>query len=183
MSWPPRAVISVGASAPVRLLVRRRKPHAYAADTVQVSRIRRGLAELASQPGEVNVDGPVASSITLTPDVRQQLSFCDYLTRPLRQGQQEVKLLARQVDWRSVQVDQAFSWVDLQAPHHQRALNGGGAAATKHRAQPGLDLFDPEWLDDVVVGAGVQGSDHVGIVVPSRDDDDGHIAHGSKASY
>src|SRR5665647_2468813 len=106
MSWQPRAVISAGASAPVRRLVRRRKPHAYAADTVQVSRIRCGLAELASQPGQVHVDGPVASSVTLAPHVRQQLTFRDHLTRPLRQGEQEVKLLARQVDWHSVQVDQ-----------------------------------------------------------------------------
>src|SRR5680860_114215 len=140
MSWPPRAVISVGASAPVRLLVRRREPHAYAADAVQVARIRRGLAELASQPGEVNVDGPVAPAIALTPHIRQQLTFRNHLARPLRQGQQEVKLLARQVDGHSVQVDQAFSRVDLQAPHHQRAFNDGGAAATKNRAQPGFDL-------------------------------------------
>src|SRR5665647_2281491 len=159
MSWQPREVLSVDASAPVRRLVRRRKPHAYAADAVQVTRIRRSLAELASQPGQVNVDGPVASSIALTPHVGQQLTFRDHLARPLCQGQQEVKLLARQVDWHSFEVDQAFSRVDLQATHHQRAFNDGGAAATKNRTQSGFDLLDPERLDDVVVGTGVQSFD------------------------
>src|SRR5665647_1226416 len=118
MSWQPRVVISVGASVPVRRRVRRCQPHAHTADTVQIARIRGGLAELAPQPGQVYVDGSVASSIALTPHVRQQLTFRDHLAWPLRQGQQEVELLARQVNWQSVQVDLSFFRIDLQATHY-----------------------------------------------------------------
>ena len=151
------------------------KAHTHAADTVQVARIRRGLAELAPQPGQVHVDRPVASSVGLAPHVGEQLTLRDHLSRPLRQGQQQVELLARQVDRHPVETDLARPRVDRQAAHHQRAFGDGGATSTKNRTEPGVDLFDPERLDHVVVGATVQGLDDVGVIVAGGDDDHWHL--------
>src|ERR1035437_7809885 len=152
------------------------KANTHAADAVQVARDRCRLAELAPQPGQVHVDGPVTSAVGLTPYVRQQLTFGDHLPGPLSQGQQEVELLARQVNGQLVKADLAGQRVDPETTHDQRSLRDRGAAAAKNRPQPGFDLPDPERLDDVVVGAPIQGFDHVRIVVAGGDDNDRYLA-------
>ncbi len=58
---------------------------------------RGGLAELAAQPGQVDVDGAVGAAVRLLPDLGQQLALGDDLPRPGGQRQQQVELLAGQL--------------------------------------------------------------------------------------
>jgi len=77
---------------------------------------------------------------------------------------------------RFVEADQARSRVDRQTAHDQGTLGDLRAAAAKDRAEACFDLLDPERLDDVVIGATIQGPDHVRVVVACGDDDDRHLA-------
>src|SRR5450631_278030 len=139
-----------------RLLVRGCEPDTHAADAVQVAGFGGRLAELAPQPGEVDVDGTVPSAVRLAPHVGQQLTLGDHLSRALGQGQQEIELLARQVEGLLVKADLTGEGVDRQTTHDQWSFNDCGATAAKNRAEPGFDLLDPERLDDIVVGAAVE---------------------------
>src|SRR5665811_361434 len=157
MSWPLRGMRSGVASRPAQRVLRVRQAHTYAADTVQVARICCRLAELAPQPGQVHVDRPVASAVGLAPHVRQQLTLRNHLSGSLRESEEEIELLARQVDRHPIESDLARPRVDGQTAYDQRALGDRGATSAKNRTQPGVDLLDAEGLDDVVVGASVQG--------------------------
>jgi hypothetical protein len=107
MSWQQQAMRSDGASMTTRRVGRGCKAHAHATHTVQVARSRCRLAELAPQPGEVNVDGPVATPVGLAPYIGEQLALRDHLFGALRQGQEQIKLLTRQIDWQPVNTDLA----------------------------------------------------------------------------
>jgi len=50
------------------------------------------------------------------------------------------------------------------------------ASTSSLSPHPRLDLAGPEWLDHVVVGAGVEHPDDLGLVVAGGDDDHGHRA-------
>ena len=76
----------------------------------------------------------------------------------------------------AVETDLARPRVNCQTAQDQGAFSDRGAGPSKNGTKPGIDLRDSEGLDDVVVRATVQGLDHVGVVVASRDDDDRHLA-------
>ena len=65
---------------------------------MEVARLGRGLAQLAPQPRQVDVDGPLGAAVRLLPDVGQQLALGDHLARPRGQGEQQVELLAGQLE-------------------------------------------------------------------------------------
>src|SRR5690606_29014681 len=73
-------------------LLRRGQPHADAADGVHIARLLGGLAELASQPGQVDVDGLVRAAVRELPDLRQQLALADDLAGARGQVVQQVEL-------------------------------------------------------------------------------------------
>src|ERR1035437_123058 len=98
-----------------------RKPNTHAAYTVQIARGRCRLAEFATQPGQVHVNGSVTSAVRLTPHVRQQLAFGAHLPGPLGQSQQEVELLARQVNRQLVEADLACQRVDRRSEEQTAA--------------------------------------------------------------
>ena len=56
------------------------------ADADQVARLGGRLAELATQPRQVDVDGPVGAAVRLLPDLGEQLALGDHLARPRGPG-------------------------------------------------------------------------------------------------
>jgi len=60
-----------------------------------------------------------------------------------------------------------------------RLMRVAGDRPAEHCADPGLDLARAERLDDVVVRAGVEHPDDLGLVVASGDHHDGNRADGA----
>src|SRR3954454_1701971 len=73
---------------------------AHAADGVQVARLRGGLAELAAYPGQVHVDRAVTAAVRLLPHLGEQGALGDHLAPAAGEGEQQVELLAGEVDLR-----------------------------------------------------------------------------------
>src|SRR3712207_4317388 len=64
----------------------------------QVAGGGRGLAELAAQPGDMDVDGAVAAAVRLLPDLHEQLPARHHLALPGHQGEQQLELLAGELE-------------------------------------------------------------------------------------
>ena len=79
---------------------------------MQVARLGRRLPELAAQPRQVDVDGPVGAAVRLPPNLGEQLALGDHLARPVGQGEQQVELLAGELERRSVECRGAGALVD-----------------------------------------------------------------------
>src|SRR4051812_28044051 len=74
----------------------RAQAHPDAADGVEVARLARGLAELAAQPREVDVDRLVLA-VRLLPDLREELAARDDPVRPGGEVREQVELAAGQL--------------------------------------------------------------------------------------
>ena len=88
--------------------------------TVQVARLGRGLAQLATQPRQVDVDGALGAAVRLLPDVGQQLPLRDHLARPRGQREQQVELLAGQLQRLAREGRRAGALVDDQVADPDR---------------------------------------------------------------
>src|SRR3954469_16777529 len=93
--------------------------YADPAHAVQVARLGRGLAELAPQPRQMDVDGALGA-LGLLPDVGQQVALADHDPWPLRQGQQQVELAPRERHGLPGQGDSAGRLVDHQVADPDR---------------------------------------------------------------
>jgi hypothetical protein len=82
---------------------------------VEVARFRGGLAELASQPGQVHVDGLVGTAQGLLPDLGQQLAAADHLARPTRQVREQVELEAGEIELVAAEGRDTPAGVDVQS--------------------------------------------------------------------
>ena len=149
---------------------------------MKVAGLGRGLTELASQPGQVHVDGAVAATPRLLPHVGQQLVLGHHLAGPPGQGEDEVELLARQVDAVLAEPDLTAARVDPELTHLDGVVGSclSGGAPSEYGPDAGLDLRGPEGFDDVVVRTGVEQLDHACVVVAGRSDDDGYVAYGAQ---
>ena len=67
-----------------------------------------------------------------------------------------------------------------RSPTVSGSSGSSDAGAAQHRADPRLELVHAEGLDDVVVGAGVQGLHDRGVVVARGHHDDRRAAHGAQ---
>src|SRR5690606_1266303 len=87
---------------------------------------------------------------------------------------EQIELAAGQRQLPAGQVRRARGGVDVQVADVQRRRPGragvGGCRAAQHGAQPGGELTAGERLDQVVVGAGVEQPDDLGVVVPGGGD-------------
>ena len=95
----------------------------------QVPRLGRRLAELAAQPRQVDVDGALGAAVRLLPHVGQQLALGDHLAGARRQRQQQVELLARQLQRLAGEGGRAGALVDDQLADADRL----GAAPGRRR--------------------------------------------------
>src|SRR5262245_19699890 len=130
------------------------------ADAVQVPRLGRALAELAPQPGQVDVDRPVATAPRQLPHLGENFALRHHLPGLAGQCQQQVELLAGQFDGATVDGDLAAARVDPQPADHEGGLGPVRRTGTpQHRADPGVQMRCGERLDHVVVGARVEQPD------------------------
>ena len=70
------------------------------------------------------------------------------------------------------------AWM-TSSPTRMGSVGHPSSGTPQHGPHAGADLVEPERLDDVVVGSGVEGSHHRRVVVDGGDDDDGHRARGA----
>jgi hypothetical protein len=140
---------------------------------VQVARLLRGLAELAAQPRQVDVDGLVRAAVGQLPDLGEQLAFAHDAAGAGGEVVQQVELAGRQLQGTAVDAGLPRARVDPQAADDDLGVRGTLAGpAPQDGADPGVELGGAEGLDDVVVGARVEHRDDLGLVVTGRGDDD-----------
>ena len=158
------------------LRLRRGEPHANAPHAVQVPRLRGRLAQFAAQPRQVDVDRALRAAIRLTPDVGKNFLLAHDLPGALSKEPEKVKLLARQVNHRPVAGDYSAAWVDGQPGDRDRGRASLTRGSTQDRADARVELRNAEWLDHVVIGAGIEGLDRGFLGVAGGRDDDGNRA-------
>ena len=165
-----------------RRLVSRSEREELDADTahrVQVARRARALAQLAAQPREVRVDRLLGAAVRLVPDLGEELLLGDDGAAVARQVEQEVELLAAQLERLTGERRGARRGID----HEVGDLDRGRAVAREppqQRSDAGVDLLGRERLHDVLVGAGVEQPDDLPLVVARGADDHGDVAHRSQ---
>jgi hypothetical protein len=120
----------------------------------------------------VDVDGAVRAAVRLPPHLRQQLALGDDRPGPLGQGQQQVELLAGQVDRPAVQDHRPRLGVEDETADDDLPVGRCRGTAAQHRSHPGVQLLGADRLDHVVVRTGIQRGHHVGVPVPGTHDDD-----------
>ncbi len=108
---------------------------AYAdpADALEIARLGRRLAELAAQPRQVHVDGPVGAAVGLLPHLDQQGALADDLAGALGERQQQVELPPGQLELLAGQGGGAGRLVDQQLADPDRL---GRRAAVGAAASP-----------------------------------------------
>ena len=106
-----------------------------AADAVQVARLGRRLAELAAQPGQVDVDGAVGAAVRLPPHLGEQLALGHHLAGPLGQREQQVELLARELHRVAAEGHGARALVDDQVADADRLVASPWAPARRSTAR------------------------------------------------
>ena len=117
VSWsPPRAV------RPRSLIQACAELDPDPADRVQVAGLLCGFAELAAQPGHVDVDGLVRAAVGHPPDMGQQIPPGHHLAALQRQVVQQVELAPAQVQpCPPSRVASCPVRIELQAADHERA--------------------------------------------------------------
>src|SRR6476661_9439340 len=144
------------------------QPNADSTHAVDVARVSRGLTELATQPGQVHVDRSVRATPGELPDLGEQVALGHYLARSPGQREQQVELLAGQIDRAPVDDNFSAAGVDRQAADRDQRFLVGLSGAAQNRADSGGQLGCGERLDHVVIGAEVEQPDDLGFVVPGR---------------
>src|SRR5262249_14782129 len=128
------------------------------------------------QPADMNVDGASFDIDIGAPDRVEQLFAREYAARMLHQ-------LIEQTIFRRPEMD-----VPLGAPYAMAAAVDGDLAhgddvldqtrphAAHDGAHAGQQLAHREWLDDVVIGAGIEAANAVGLFAARSQHHDGDIA-------
>ena len=109
------------------------------------------------------------------PHVSHQRLACDHAAGVPDQAQQQVELLAGEVELRVAAPGAPRSGIDTQVPDRQRRAVLGGPPAPEDGPDPGDHLAGSERLDHVVVGADLQPDNSVGHGAACRHHDDRHI--------
>jgi hypothetical protein len=139
------------------------------------------VAELAAQVGDVHLHQMLITHPVRPPGPLQQLAAAEHDPRPLRQRLQQVELQAGQRHRVAAAANLAGGHIHAQIPEaaHRRRLGPGGAGSTAHGPDPGHQLPRGKRLGDIVVGAGGQADDLVGLLGPGGQHDDVGVAEGS----
>ena len=97
------------------------------------------------------------------------------------EGDEQLVLGAREVDPDPLASDPLLGEVDLDVAEAQQRLPGVGRGdPAQGGPHPGEQLLHVERLDDVVVGAPVEGGDLLGLRVPDRQHDHGLLGEGAQ---
>ena len=135
------------------------------------------LAELAAQPRQVHVDRAVRAAPGQLPHLAQQVALGHDLAGAAGQREQQLELLAGQLDRPAVDGHLVAAGVDRRPP---TVIIGSSSVrpAAQHGPDAGVELDGGEGLDDVVVGADLEQPHHRRPVVAGRRDDDRDVADG-----
>ena len=135
---------------------------------------QRVVAQLAAQRGEVHVENLRRPVPVLVPGPLDDLLPADQPPWVGRQALQDRELLGRERHVGAVHGHLAGPQVDGEraVPQHLAGRATGALAAAQHRADPGQQLGQPEWLHQVVVGPLVEGEHPVGLLAPRGNHDD-----------
>src|SRR6478736_138948 len=109
------------------------QPNADSTHAVDVARVSRGLTELATQPGQVHVDRSVRATPGELPDLGEQVALGHYLARSPGQREQQVELLAGQID---------RGPVDVRQPEVEEHDVGSLGHRRREGAHTGVDRVD-----------------------------------------
>ena len=150
-------------------------PHA-----VQVDGVGRRFAELAAQPGQVDIDGAPAPPYACRHTSARMSRLVTTWPLCCASRWSRSNSLRDRSRISSPRLATRVPALIVKAP-----TTIGPSAATawvrrRNRAHPGVELVTAEGLDDIVVGPGVQRPDGDPVVVAGGNDDDGHAAHGPK---
>ena len=156
------------------------QPDADAAHAVQVARRGGGLAELAAQPRQVDVDGAVRTAPGQLPDLAEQIALADDLAGAAGQREQQLELLAGQLDRTAVDGHLVAAGVDDEPADGDHRVLVGASHPPQHGPDARVELRGGERLDHVVVGAEVEHAHHLGLVVARGGDDHRHVADGAQ---
>src|SRR6185369_7427589 len=126
-------------------------------------------AELAAQVMQVNLYGVAAH--LLTPAVHRilELHAREHGAGTLHQGLQQCELASRQLDFFAIAANLAPYRVEGEAAAFQQRRGPAGVAA-QQGAHPRHQFVKIEWLEHIVVRAGVQAIDAVGNCITRGDD-------------
>ena len=136
-----------------------------------------GVAELLPQRRHVHIEHLSRAVPVLVPGALEHLLAADHPARVAGQALQDGELLGSHGDLVPVHADLVRAQV-----HGERAVlqdlgvAGRLLAAAENGPDPGQQLLQPERLDQVVLGALVEGQHAVGFLAPRRHDDDGRVA-------
>ena len=130
----------------------------------------------------MHVDGLVAAAVGLVPHLGEEFSPGDDIGAGPGEVCEEVELEAGQIERLTVESCRAASGVDHERGDDQPVAVGGRVGvAAEHRADASVDLRGREGFDDVVVGAGVEEPDDLGLVVAGGGHD--HRCRGDAAEH
>src|SRR6516162_2384051 len=154
-----RAALRAGASGLVWLFISDARgideAHADPVYRPQVPGGGGGFAELAAQPGQVNIDGVFRAPVGLIPDFDQQLALGHHPSAPRGEQMQQVELFAAEAQVAPTERGLPGRWVDVQLTHDYRGIDALWPGAAQHRAQACLHLVSGKRLDNVVVSPSV----------------------------
>jgi hypothetical protein len=138
------------------------------------------VAELAAQVGDVHLHQMLITHPLGSPGPLQQLAAAEHDPRPLRQRLQQIELQAGQLHRVAAAADLAGGHIHAQIPEaaHRRRLGPGGAGSPAHGPDARHQLPRGERLGHVVVGAGGQAHDLVGLLGPGGEHDDVGVTEG-----
>jgi hypothetical protein len=145
-------------------------------DGGDVARIVRVDFELLPQPLDRVVDGAGRGLGGIAPDFAEQLAAMDDESPPLGEIEQQIELTAAEVDRAARIVGTQVLKID-DDPAEPDA-DDGAPCPPEEGVQPRLELVEVERLGDVVVGAGLEAPEDVGLLIAGGQHDDGSTAAG-----
>jgi hypothetical protein len=135
------------------------------------------VAEMPAQEADVHVDDVRRPLVGPVPDVPDDLGPGQHVIDPPGQQLEERELSGRQCHGPTIDAHEMAGGVDLERADAKdgRPLT---AAASNQRTDPGGELGEREWLDEIVVRTDVQSPDSVVDRDPCREHEDRRPATG-----
>ena len=139
---------------------------------------RRGVAELAAELADVDVDGARVAGEGVAPDALEQLVAREHEAAVVEQLPEQVELLRRELDLLLADAHLAAAGVDRQVAVAELLaldLAALGRRAAEDRLHAGDELARVERLRQVVVGADLEPDDLVDVLVARGQHQDRHV--------